>query len=154
MGREESIWVHKPQDAGTRQNNKCELMEEKGVLGGPLCSGEGWAQEDRTHYHACGSAGQAAYLQTLWRCFPGCVIQVYVLHRCGQECTMAFGKPWVSCVRREVAPGDVALRCWRVRCWQEIFPGWRIPGLSTAAKAAGGGRMMPGLRRLKKVRTR
>lgn len=29
---EESIWVHKPQDAGTRQNNICELMEEKGAL--------------------------------------------------------------------------------------------------------------------------
>ena len=57
MGREESIWVHKPQDAETRQNKKCELMEEKGVLGGLLCSGGGWAQEDRTHHHACGSAG-------------------------------------------------------------------------------------------------
>jgi len=57
MGREESIWVHKPQDAGTRQNNKCELMEGKGVFAGLLCSGGGWALGVRTRQHACGSAG-------------------------------------------------------------------------------------------------
>lgn len=60
----------------------------------------------------------------------------------------------MPCVRREVGPGGAALRRWRVHFWQGSFPGGRVPGLRIAAKATGGGRVMPGLQRLKEAGTR
>lgn len=114
MGREESIWVHKPQDAGTRQSNKCELVEEKEVLGDLLCSR---GQDLSPCLWQCQIA--CIFADTV-EAFPVCVVQVHALHRYGQECMMEFGKPWIPCVHREVTPGDAALRCWRLHCWQVI----------------------------------
>lgn len=55
--------------------------------------------------------------------FLDCVVEACVGRRQRQECTMESGKPQIPCVHKEAVPGDAALRCWTVHCWQVIYLG-------------------------------